>query len=171
MFCNKPILHTWVLKQVYMKSRFGLQLTQWSDKVFSKPFYFLEGIILFLSYLAFFAEDKLGASIFPTDWSNCLVIAALSKQYLEHQNSHEVGAVLESTEWPKQLAGIPTLPGKSFDTCDDLFMHVSKMSHSKTEMANRYTARRQWGGKELQPEIPSPSVRQTAAGQSQATFA
>lgn len=66
-----------------------------------------------------------------------MVLVALSKQYPEH--SQEVGAVLKLTEGPKQLTGIITLPGQSFNTGDDLFMHVSKMIHSKTKVANRDT--------------------------------
>lgn len=66
-----------------------------------------------------------------------MVLVALLKQYPEH--SQEVGAVLKLTEGPKQLTGIITLPGQSFNTGDDLFMHVSKMIHSKTQAANRDT--------------------------------
>lgn len=84
-----------------------------------------------------FAENKLGMSIYFMGWNNCFVMVALSKQHLEHQNSHEVGAVLKSIEWPKQLTGIISLPWKSFYTCDDLFMHVSKTIHSKRKIANK----------------------------------
>lgn len=56
MFCNKPVLHTWVLKQVYMKSRFGLQLTQRSDKVFSKPLYFFRRNYFIFVLFSFFLQ-------------------------------------------------------------------------------------------------------------------
>lgn len=68
---------------------------------------------------------------------------------------------MKLTEGPKQLTGIITLPGQSFNTGDDLFMHVSKMIHSKTHRWQTDIHSRERGGKK-ELKTPKGSITKCA---------